>query len=161
MSASLRAQNESRACPGVNTLYFGYVKKNDVTTTTDDGTLITQSDVIDLSNQGLKSIPSYVFDKTDTEELNVSNNSLTGSIQSQIGQLGNLIVLDASNNKMTGVPAEIGQLEKLEVLNLSNNQLTGLPNELGNLKNLKILNISGNNYSPQDLEGIKKTYLIP
>lgn len=84
--------------------------------------------------------------------LNVSNNSLTGSIQSQIGNLNNLKILDASNNNMTGVPAEIGQLQKLEILNLSNNNLTGLPNEL---VNLKTLNLSGNEYSTHDLDIIR------
>ena len=116
---------------------------------------IPGSKTLNLSNQGLKSIPSYVFNQRSLEELDVSNNSLTGAIQSQIGQLINLKVLNASNNLMTGVPAEVGQLQKLEVLDLSNNQLTGLPNELGNLKNLKTLNLSGNLYSQQDLDQIQ------
>ena len=111
--------------------------------------------VLNLSAQGLEKIPENVFSQTSLEELNVSNNLLTGSIQSQIGQLKNLKVLNASNNQMTGVPAEVGQLSKLEVLDLSNNQLTGLPNELGNLQNLKILDLSDNQYSQQDLAGIR------
>ena len=116
---------------------------------------VSSDKIINLSNQGLDSIPSSVFDKTNIEELNVSNNSLTGSIQSQIQQLTKLKVLNASNNLMTGVPAEIGQLKNLEILNLSNNELTGLPNELSNLSNLKVLNLSGNDYSEQDLNIIK------
>jgi len=116
---------------------------------------ISNNRTVDLSNQGLESIPSYVFNETGTEKLDVSNNNLTGAIQSQIGQLKNLKILDVSNNSMTGVPAEVGQLEKLEILNLSNNTLTGLPNELGNLKNLKVLDLSGNDYSEQDLSGIR------
>jgi len=115
---------------------------------------ISGGKVLYLSNQGLNKIPSYVFNQTSLEELNVSNNNLSGSIQSQIGNLVNLKILNASNNLMTGVPAEVGQLQKLEVLNLSNNKLTGLPNELGNLKNLKTLNISGNQYSQQDISYI-------
>ena len=115
----------------------------------------SQNKNLDLSNQGLTSIPSYVFNQINLEELNVSNNYLTGAIQSQIGQLKNLKVLNASHNQMTGVPAEVGQLKNLQVLDLSYNQLTGLPNELGNLKNLKTLNLSGNSYSQQDLSGIR------
>lgn len=114
----------------------------------------SENKVLDLSNQGLSNIPMDVFSQTSLEELNVSGNSLTGAIQSQIGQLKNLKVLNTSNNQMTGVPAEVGQLTKLEVLDLSNNQLTGLPNELGNLINLKTFNISGNQYSQQDLDYI-------
>jgi Leucine-rich repeat (LRR) protein len=109
---------------------------------------------LDLSNQNLNKIPDDVFNKTNLEKLDVSNNSLTGAIQSQIGQLQKLRILNASNNNMTGVPAEVGQLRNLEILDLSNNQLTGLPNELGNLQNLKSLNISGNDYSEQDLKAI-------
>lgn len=111
---------------------------------------------LDLSNQQLTKVPDYVFNMTSLEELNLSNNLLTGAIQSQIGQLKKLKVLNASNNMMTGVPAEVGQLSNLQILDLSNNQLTGLPNEIGNLKNLKTFNISGNNYSAQDLDAIVK-----
>lgn len=110
---------------------------------------------LDLSNQGLVKIPSSVFSQTSLEQLNVSRNQLTGAIQSQVGQLKNLKVLDVSHNAMTGVPAEIGQLQKLEILDLSYNQLTGLPNELGNLKNLKTLDLRGNTVSQQDLAGIR------
>ena len=116
---------------------------------------VSNSKTVNLSNKNLRNIPSYVFDKTNTEELNVSNNYLTGSIQGEIRFLSKLKILNASNNSMTGVPAEIGQLQNLEILDLSNNKLTGLPNELGNLQNLKVLNLSGNKYSEQDLAGIR------
>lgn len=115
----------------------------------------SQNKNLNLSNQGLTSIPMSVFDQINLEELNVSHNSLSGAIQSQIGQLKNLKILNASYNQMTGVPAEMGQLQNLQILDLSYNQLTGLPNELGNLKNLKTLNLAGNLYSQQDLNGIR------
>ncbi len=110
---------------------------------------------LDLSHKNLSQVDMSVFDKTNLEELNISDNNLTGALPSQIGKLRNLKILNASNNRMTGVPAEVGQLINLEVLDLSNNQLTGLPNELANLKNLKTLNLSGNQYSEQDLSGIR------
>jgi Leucine-rich repeat (LRR) protein len=111
--------------------------------------------VLDMSNQGLSKVPESVFNRTDIAELNLSHNVLTDALQSQVGQLKNLKILNLSYNKFTGVPAEVGQLKNLEVLNLSNNELTGLPNELGNLSNLKLLDISGNNYSEADLAGIR------
>ena len=77
---------------------------------------ISSDKVLNLSNQGLTKIPDNVFNQTNLEELNVSHNSLTGAIQSQIGQLKILKVLNASYNKMTGVPAEVGQLSNLQVL---------------------------------------------
>ncbi len=109
---------------------------------------------LDLSSQNLTKVPDYVFKMTNLEELNISNNKITGAIQSQINQLKKLKVLNASNNLMTGVPAEIGQLANLQILDLSNNKLTGLPYELSNLQNLKTFNISGNAYSNLDLNVI-------
>ncbi len=129
---------------------------NNQTQGTPSGQQVPSGKVLNLSGRGLTNIPSYVFNQTSLEELNVSNNFLTGAIQSQIGQLKNLKILNASNNQMTGVPAEVGQLQNLRVLDLSNNKLTGLPNELGNLKNLETLNLSRNQYSQQDLDVILK-----
>lgn len=111
---------------------------------------------LDLSSQKLTKTPEYVFNETSLESLNLSNNLLEGSLQSQIGNLKNLKSLDLSNNKFTGVPAEIGRLSDLEILNLSNNKITGLPHELANLSKLKILDLSGNNYSKVDLDKIKQ-----
>lgn len=128
-------------------------ENNSVTEETDDAILTKNK--IDLSGKNLTQTPMYIFDETNTEELNLSNNKLTGSLPSQIGNLKKLKILDLSNNNFTGVPAEIGHINSLEVLNLSNNNLTGLPNELGELSNLKLLDLSGNNYSEQDLEEIR------
>jgi Leucine-rich repeat (LRR) protein len=107
---------------------------------------------LDLSNKDLTKVPEYVFSMKQLEELNLSNNQLTGAIPSQIGQLKNLKVLNLSHNLMTGLPAELGQLSQLTELDVSYNSLTGLPNELGNLKNLKTFNLIGNDYSTLDLE---------
>ena len=107
---------------------------------------------LDLSNKDLTKVPEYIFSMKQLEELNLSNNQLTGAIPSQIGQLKNLKVLNLSHNLMTGLPAELGQLSQLTELDVSYNSLTGLPNELGNLKNLKTFNLIGNDYSTLDLE---------
>lgn len=123
---------------------------------TENETKVTgDNTILDLSNQNLISVPQITFSNTAIQELNLANNSLTGSLPGEIRFLQNLKVLNLSNNQFTGVPAEIGQLQNLEVLDLSNNQITGLPNELGNLSNLKVLKLTGNQYSASDLEGIK------
>lgn len=120
--------------------------------------------VINMSGKGLASVPKEVFTQTDATTLDVSQNSLTGSLPAEVRLLANLEVLDLSDNQFTGVPAEIGQLSNLRVLDLSNNPITGLPNELANLKKLERLDLSGTNYSKADLkiitEGLSADVLV-
>lgn len=111
---------------------------------------------LDLSGTGLEKVPSSVFSKTDLEELDLSENRLTGALPGEIRHLSRLRVLKAGGNAMTGVPAEIGQMSALQTLDLSNNRLTGLPMELGNLKNLRTLDLRGNDVSKTDLDEIRK-----
>jgi Leucine-rich repeat (LRR) protein len=133
-----------------------YLSKNNGDTERNTDGSDTSKKVVNLSNKGLTKAPEYIFDQSNIVELDLSDNSIDGALQSQIQKLQNLKVLNLSNNKFTGVPAEVGQLKKLEILDLSNNQLTGLPNELGNLSNLKLLDLTGNNYSEADLTTIRK-----
>ena len=114
-----------------------------------------QNTELDLSNSGLETVPSYVFEEEDITTLDLSNNQITGALPGEIRFLRQLRVLDVSNNRMTGVPAEIGQLSALEYLDLSNNDLTGLPLELGALLNLRELDLRGNAIAQFDLEIIR------
>ncbi|KHM99294.1 Putative LRR receptor-like serine/threonine-protein kinase [Glycine soja] len=81
--------------------------------------------------------------------LNISYNSLSGSIPPQIDALSNLNTLDLSTNKLSGsIPNTIGNLSKLQYLNLSANGLSGsIPNEVGNLNSLLTFDIFSNNLS--------------
>ncbi|MFA6429230.1 MAG: leucine-rich repeat domain-containing protein [Patescibacteria group bacterium] len=115
---------------------------------------VDSSTTLDLKNQGLAQFPMYVVAQTNLVTLNLAQNQLTGAPPSQIGQLRQLVHLDLSNNRLTGLPAELGQLKKLETLNVANNRLTGLPLELGNLTQLRVLDVSGNPYAEQDLATI-------
>jgi Leucine-rich repeat (LRR) protein len=112
--------------------------------------------ILNLSGQGLEKVPSSVFKMTNLEELDLSNNRLTGALPGEIRFLKNLRKLNVSNNQMTGIPAEIGQLTNLEELDYQNNQITGLPMEIQNLKKLRVFNLAGNNYSELDMAGIKR-----
>lgn len=107
------------------------------------------------ASRGLSDFPKEILNKTNAVELDLSGNSLQGSLPAEIKNLSKLEILNVSNNDMSGIPAEIGQMTKLRVINYANNRITGLPNELGNLKNLEILDLRGNNPSQQDLESIK------
>jgi len=110
---------------------------------------------VDRSGQGLAKMPSDILRMENLQQLDLSNNNLTGALPAEIRQLQNLQVLDISNNTMTGLPAELGQLSQLRILNASNNRLTGIPHELGNLQKLEVLDLSGNDISPQDLQIIR------
>lgn len=112
---------------------------------------------LSLADSGLTNLDTGIFDDASIVVLNVSGNSLTGSLPSEIGKLKKLEELYASDNLMTGVPAEVGQLSKLRIIDYSNNDLSGLPFELGNLSNLVLLDLRGNpNISTQDLGQIQQ-----
>ena len=66
-------------------------------------------------------------------KLELSSESLTGSIPAELGTLFELTTLDLSSNSLTGeIPAELGWLENLTEIRLSGNTLTGcIPVALG------------------------------
>ncbi|KAL7612388.1 hypothetical protein Lser_V15G05072 [Lactuca serriola] len=90
-----------------------------------------------------------MFNLTRLEYLDLSSNSLNGTLPSQLWSLKNLEILDLSHNQLTGPIlqsfASMFNLTRLEYLDLSSNSLNGtLPSELWSLKNLEILDLSHN-----------------
>ena len=67
----------------------------------------------------------------------LNNNSLSGSLPPELGNLTNLTTLYLFNNSLSGIiPSELGNLTNLTSLGLSDNSLSGsIPAELGNLTN--------------------------
>lgn len=78
--------------------------------------------------------------------LNLSNNNLSGTIPSTIGNLTNLTQLQLFNNQLSGsIPTQMGNLTNLTSLGLENNSLSGtLPTSISNLTILSSLTLSGN-----------------
>jgi hypothetical protein len=90
------------------------------------------------------------------QSLSLNNNSLTGTIASEIFQLTGLSSLSLDNNKLNGtIATEIGHLTKLTNLEIWNNEdLTGtLPTELGYLTGLTRLWMLSSKFSGPRLSG--------
>ncbi len=90
-------------------------------------------------------IPSELGNLSNLKLLGLEVNSLTGKIPPELGNLSNLELLGLSETYLDEIPPALGNLSNLEHLYLSFNQLTGeIPAELGNLANLRTLDLSGN-----------------
>ncbi|KAI3888430.1 hypothetical protein MKW92_009552 [Papaver armeniacum] len=80
--------------------------------------------------------------------LDLSNNHLSGTVPSSIGDCRSFISLQLSNNNLTGnVPNELQQIEDLRYLQLNDNNLNGsFPNCIQMIRWLEVLNLGSNNF---------------
>ncbi|XP_072092271.1 receptor-like protein 6 [Arachis hypogaea] len=80
-----------------------------------------------ISDNSIKTIPSWLWNKTTLESLEVSNNLLMGEISPSICNLQSLVDLDLSSNNLVGmIPSCLGSFsQSLQLLNVSGNKLTG------------------------------------
>lgn len=87
--------------------------------------------------------------------LNRSNNQLTG-IPDSIGHMKNLQVLSVAKNHITAIPDTIGYLSSLSELDLSCNKITRLTSCVGYLNKLTTLLLAFNQISqlPTDISGL-------
>ncbi|KAK3002438.1 hypothetical protein RJ639_020956 [Escallonia herrerae] len=97
-------------------------------------------------------LPSYPL----MESLDLSENSLTGSLPSEIANLGRLKVLNLAKNQLTGqLPKELSKLSGLEYLDISKNDFKGhIPDKLP--LSLKVFNVSYNDLSGRIPENLRK-----
>lgn len=84
---------------------------------------------------------------TNLNVLWVNDNSFTGTISGQVGNLSNLISIDLSDNSFSKkIPASLGTIPHLVFLGLQANDLTGTVPHLQNYE-LEILFLQGNQLS--------------
>ncbi|XP_043817588.1 MDIS1-interacting receptor like kinase 2 [Manihot esculenta] len=116
---------------------------------------------LEIRNNSLHgTLPSQISNLSKITYLNLHGNHLTGNIPSEIGMLIDLHTLSLSVNLFDGhIPAEFGMLSSLSELYLSRNNFTGLiPTSMTKLENLSILYLSDNKLSgsiPSEIEFLK------
>jgi len=111
---------------------------------------------LDLSFEGLTSLPPEIAELKNLTELDISSNQLS-SLPPEIKELKNLTTLIISGNQLSSLPPEISELKNLTILDISGNQLISLPPEITELKNLTQLNIRSNQLSslPPEIKELK------
>ncbi|KAL7224218.1 hypothetical protein ACSBR1_025643 [Camellia fascicularis] len=115
--------------------------------------------VMYLTHNKLTFIPSSLWNLETLRYLNLSFNSLGGSLDPNIRPSRALEIVDLSWNQISGsIPRVIGSFQSLTSLNLSRNSFLGpIPNTMGNLITLDFLDLSHNNLSgqiPKSLEAL-------
>ncbi|KAF3651752.1 putative CASP-like protein PIMP1-like [Capsicum annuum] len=105
---------------------------------------------ISLSRNKIRgSIPeSFCHASNVLQVLDLSNNSLSGTIQRNLGNCRSLIYLNLGQNKLTGsVPEELEHITSLRYLDLNGNQFEeSFPAVIENFQDLEILNLAGNGF---------------
>ncbi|MBD3274808.1 MAG: T9SS type A sorting domain-containing protein [Candidatus Marinimicrobia bacterium] len=104
---------------------------------------------IDISDNNVSGSFDQFLDVTTLVNVNLNSNNISGSIPVPIGGATGMQTLRVKNNSLSGtLPAAMGNLTGLTVLDLSGNDITGsIPNAFNGLTNLDTLNLSDNNLS--------------
>ena len=111
---------------------------------TDEYERVTALEMTDNDLSG--SLPSELGELTRLRFLRLPSNKLTGPIPGELGLLPDLWVISLSQNNLSGsIPPELGQAATLFTIQLNYNQLTGeIPAELGQLPRLDNLQLNDN-----------------
>ncbi|KAI9180540.1 hypothetical protein LWI28_005857 [Acer negundo] len=128
-------------------LYWLYLTNSSITGKIPGGIEnLTQLENLELSDNQLSGeIPSEIVKLKKLWQLEVYNNSLTGKIPVGFGNLTSLVNFDASQNRLEGDLSELRFLNNLASLHLFENQFSGeIPQEFGDFKNLVKLSLYTN-----------------
>ncbi|EGT40811.1 hypothetical protein CAEBREN_32433 [Caenorhabditis brenneri] len=106
--------------------------------------MASKSRVLQLKGTGLKKVPDEIEQLAEVlRNLELSENKIR-DIPSFIGNFAQLKQLHLSNNCLEFLPDEIGSMKKLEILNLAGNKLQVLPETIVGCTDLRTLDISSN-----------------
>ena len=102
---------------------------------------------LDMSNYSISScIPNWFWNISPLENLNLSSNQLHGQLPKLLN-MTSLLAVDLSNNTLSGsIPPNIGESNlDLEFLSLSGNQITGeIHKSIGHMWKLELIDLSSN-----------------
>ncbi|BFG37780.1 hypothetical protein CerSpe_240540 [Prunus speciosa] len=105
---------------------------------------------LDISTNSLSgSIPLFLGNLSQLQFILISNNLLSGEIPHFWNNMTSLLCIDLSNNNLSGeIPHIWNNMPSLGCIHLSNNSLSGtIPRSLGSLTSLEFLILSSNNFS--------------
>lgn len=114
---------------------------------------LPQLNLVELQNNYLSGPLSengnFSSNPAKLEQLNLSNNQLSGSFPISLSNFSSLQILQLGGNKFSGpIPSFIGELQQLTKLDLRGNSFsTEIPPEIGNCFHLTYLDLSQNNLS--------------
>ncbi|KZV45412.1 hypothetical protein F511_34412 [Dorcoceras hygrometricum] len=117
--------------------------------------LLSHLRLISLFNNNLNGTipPEFFGNCTGLQNVDLSQNGLTGHIPSEIGNCPNIWNLNLYSNLLSGeIPTSLGNITEMYSLDISNNSISGeLPSRsLSKFQSLKSLHLSGNKMISHD-----------
>lgn len=103
-------------------------------------------DELDLSDEGLSNVPSFISKLEDLCYLDLSGNPLITELPEDIGNCSSLKYINFSNTSITSLPESMAELEEPRTLDVSHTQVAEVPEWLAELY-LTEMNFSHTNIS--------------
>ncbi|XP_074318359.1 receptor-like protein EIX2 [Silene latifolia] len=114
-----------------------------------NSTWLSRVQQLDLSGNSLRGTLPYVLaNMTSLTYLDLSSNQLNGSIPLWLGNMTSLTYLDISDNELNGsIPLWLGHMTSLTYLDLSENELNvSIPLSMRSMRKLEHLDLSSNSF---------------
>lgn len=110
-------------------------------------------DVVHLSGQGLRDLPSIITKYVNLKNLYITGNEFS-KIPKEVFSLSELETLSMDRNKLESIPSEITKLSNLKSLGLAFNNISSITDDFKDLKLLENLYLSGNKNIQGELDKV-------